>query len=138
MYSNAGKSIKAIVKTVVSLGIFACIVMGILIAVLLGEVVGFAGVVIGFLIAGVGSYFSWLSGLILYAYGDIAYRVKRIDEKMNGPDLDIECKREIPTVENGWICASCHHVNYKDHGFCAQCGVSQGWSDFEWEKRKNK
>ena len=69
MYKNAGKSIKNIVKVVVGIQIALFIILGIILMLLVPDGAGFLA---GALVAGVGCFFAWLSGLILYAYGDMA------------------------------------------------------------------
>ena len=75
MYKNAGRSIKNIVKAVVGLQIALFIILGIILMVV---VPNGAGLFLGVAIAGVGCFFAWLSGLILYAYGDMADNIRAL------------------------------------------------------------
>lgn len=75
MYNNAGKSIKGLVKIVVGIQMVLFIILGIVLMVV-GE--DAAGAFLGFLVGGAGCFFAWLSGLILYAYGEIADGIQRL------------------------------------------------------------
>ena len=77
MYQNAGKSIKTLVTLIVVIQMVLAIVAGFGVASFL-EDISDSGSFIGFLIAAVGCFSAWLSGLILYAYGEIADGVKRM------------------------------------------------------------
>ena len=137
MYSNAGKSIKGCVKTIVTISMIAYVVVGIAIGIFVNRITGESGWLIGMLVVGVGCFLAWLSGLTLYAYGDMADRLKRIDEKLNGPDKSDGGSVEVPTEENGWTCAACYHVNFKNHTHCTKCGVTKSWSDFQWSQKNS-
>ena len=83
MYSNAGKSIKTNVSIMVTIGyiIFGGVGTICLWAGLISN--GVSGVIVGILVGAVGCFFVWLSGLILYAYGEIVDRLISIDKKMS-------------------------------------------------------
>ena len=83
MYTNAGKSIKTYVSTMVTIGyiIFGgvgtiCLWTGIISN---GVLEAFVGILVG----AVGCFFVWLSGLMLYAYGELVDRMISIDKKMS-------------------------------------------------------
>lgn len=75
MYKNAGKSIKNIVRGVVGILLALFILLGIILACN-------DAVILGLIVAGVGCFFAWLSGLILYAYGDMADNIRVIAEAL--------------------------------------------------------
>ena len=92
MYQNAGRSIKSVVSIVVKIG-YALSVIGGVGIVLLGLVSGDIGTFIASLlgtviVAGLGCLSTWLSGLWLYAYGEITDRLISIDERLYHANLD--------------------------------------------------
>ena len=80
MYQNAGKSIKTLVTVIVAILMLLAITAGVGLASFLNNF-GEGGSFIGFLVAVFGCFSAWLSGLILYAYGEIADGVKRLSSK---------------------------------------------------------
>lgn len=133
MYSNAGKSIKSYVKVVVSIAICICILLGILVIAITED---FLGVLLGLLIAGVGSFMAWLSGLVLYAFGDIAERVANIDEKLSGnvQSADVQKGTDDQAAaidwekEPQWECYNCGTSNPMQRAYCLKCNTSRDWS----------
>jgi len=75
MYKNVGKSIKDIVTTIVGIQMTLFILIGILLTVLVRGGVGF---LLALVVTGGGCFFAWLSGLLLYAFGDIADNVRML------------------------------------------------------------
>ena len=73
MYKSAGKRIKDVVTTIVGIQMAFFILVGILLTVLVRGGVGF---LVALFVTGGGCFFTWLSGLLMYAFGDIADNVK--------------------------------------------------------------
>ena len=76
MFSNAGRSIKKITKLICVFGILFSLGIGVALVVVGadmrdGETLIITGIAIGVL----GSVLSWISSLVLYAYGDMAENV---------------------------------------------------------------
>ena len=100
MYQNAGKSIKTLVTAIVAIQMVLAVTAGIGIASFLNDV-SEGGSFIGFLFAAFGCFVAWLSGLILYAYGEIAEGVKRISSNCsygNADDKELEPLEESDSV----------------------------------------
>ena len=89
MFKNVGFKIKKIVEIFFYLAAFLSVISGIVVWYLLAQASDGEGTVLGFflflIISGVGILTSWLSSLIIYAYGEIADKVTTIERKM-GPD----------------------------------------------------
>lgn len=82
MYGNVGKRIKGLVKTIVILSMAVIILFAIVCLAVL-DIEYFWQVLIILLGAGLGCFLAWLSGMTLYAYGEIAARLISIDEKLS-------------------------------------------------------
>ena len=103
MYKNVGKQIKALAEILcwvhIVVGSLASILVGCIYSGLINDVFhlfGYGGIlysynrvstvyVILFTLLGIllSVFFGWLSGLILYAFGELVDRSKSIDEKLN-------------------------------------------------------
>ena len=147
MYENAGKSIKNLVKTIVTISMIMWIVIGIVVMA-----TGDIGVILGILVAVVGCFMSWLSGLILYAYGEMADNLKSIKEAIAGKEGTHAPAK--PVVQSGsyaqntavikepkpklpkWKCYSCGEENEGAISYCIACNVSRRWSEEKWAKKK--
>lgn len=78
MYGNIGGKIKNIIRFVVGIEIVGAIIGGLAIAGSLGE----GGTVIGILIAGGGALMAWLSGMLIYAVGEMTEAVVEIRDML--------------------------------------------------------
>lgn len=87
MYKNVGRSIKDVVKVVVGIEMVIFIILGFVLMITLSDGLG---LILGAIVAGAGCFVAWLSGLILYAYGDIADNVKMLANAVNGLCLSSE------------------------------------------------
>lgn len=125
MYNNAGKSIKGLVKIVVGIQMALFIILGIVLMVS-GE--GGAGAFLGFLVGGAGCFFAWLSGLLLYAYGEIADGVKRLAERTQ-QDTEKDNRTDESNVGDTWTCAGCGTQNPATRKYCLNCSITKEWSD---------
>lgn len=92
MYKNVGKSIKTLVNVVVIIGIAICVLIAFLGVAGLALATGVSNAppaamiisAVGILIAcGLMAFFVWLSGLTLYAYGEIAENTAKMVQSQN-------------------------------------------------------
>ena len=121
MYTNAGRSIKNIVAKVVTFRMVMSILIALVVVIIVGDKAGFAsGCILGMIVGILGCFIDWLSGLVLYAYGDIADNLTQINEKLNE-------KMEY-AEKTQWVCFHCGTQNFDNHGYCAQCGINRDWS----------
>ena len=77
MYENAGRSIKSVVTVAVIVMMVLSVIGGIIV---MAE--GGVGVILGLIVMALGCFSAWLSGLLLYAYGEITDRLISIDENL--------------------------------------------------------
>ena len=103
MYKNVGKSIKTLVNVVVIIGIAICVLIAFLGVAGLALATGVSNEppaamiisAVGILIAcGLMAFFVWLSGLTLYAYGEIAENTAKMVQSQN---VQIGQLREVIT-----------------------------------------
>ena len=83
MYKNVSRSIKSVVKIVTAVQCGFYILLGIVSMVTTmaaGKIL--LGIFMLVLVSGLGCLMAWLSGLILYAFGEITDRLVRIDRKL--------------------------------------------------------
>lgn len=83
MYKNVGKEIKTWVDIIVWVQMIPVVLMGILAIVMMAEQSLLLGIGLGAVIIGVGHLLARLSGMIMYAFGEIAERILSIDEKLS-------------------------------------------------------
>lgn len=84
MYKNVARSIKSLVKIVTAVQCVFYILLGIVSMVTTmaaGKIL--LGLVMLVLVSGLGCFVAWLSGLLLYAFGEITDRLVRIDRKLS-------------------------------------------------------
>ena len=88
MYNNVGRKLKTVAHIICWVN--SC--LGILYSVYSAFVIYRNQLVIGLLVIIIGSIISiiigWLSGLVLYAFGELVERVKSIDEEIHHNDLN--------------------------------------------------
>ena len=135
MYQNAGRSIKSVVSVLVTVG-YTLSIIGALVIMIIGAVNGEenAGIVVlsmigAIIVGGLGCLSTWLSGLWLYAYGEITDRLISIDERL--ADLDESADQEdepwSDKVEEDHstrvqYCPQCGARNDANSLFCSTCG----------------
>lgn len=142
MYQNVGQKIKSLTKVVVIIMMVLSIIGGISMMALDEEMI-----LPGLLIAAIGCFVAWLSGLTMYAYGDIADNLQSINEQiagMNGgtpaakpnyqytqptyqaPAYTYAPQQETaPAAESRWFCTQCGTANNASSGFCVSCGKAK-------------
>ncbi len=103
MYKNVGKSIKTLVNVLVIIGIAICALVaflglaGLVLATGFSDEAPVAMIIsaVGIIIScGVMAFFIWLSGLTLYAYGEIAENTAKMVQSQN---VQIGQLREVIT-----------------------------------------
>ena len=151
MFNRAGNSIKKIVKAVTAIQIIISVVLGITGWAVISGNRGSGGFFVALLIIAIGCFSAWLSGLLLYAYGDIADNVELIREAITENTVPTapaapaaaaemkaatgEIKTPVQTVSGEkWKCASCGYINAPDKNYCVNCNVTKVWSQRQWEK----
>lgn len=127
MYSNVGSKIKSLVKIIVGVGMAASVLVGIVIWVTA------EAFLLGLLIAGLGCFASWLSGLVMYAYGEMADCLQDIRDHLLEKDQEEEINEKIDP-ENIWKCYHCGRENVRTMKYCTKCGTNRDWSDEKWTK----
>ena len=94
MYPNAGKSIKRVTAILVRLGYLISIIGAFALFVACVSIgsadYGILYLLLAIVIGGLGFLFSWLGGLCLYAYGEIADRLVSIDKRLAAMEKDAE------------------------------------------------
>ena len=110
MFDWIGSKIKGYTKFICWIGIIGSVVLGFA----MGSQVPLAG----FLVALIGSLFSWISSFILYGFGELVDSVMRINDMLNRTN-GIGHKVEVPTV---WYCTSCGQQNTNNSAQCKKCG----------------
>ena len=137
MYKNPGKTIKRLTKVIVGVGMALSIVAGLAFLAMPG------GFFVGLLVAALGCLLSWLSGLTLAAYGDIADNLLAIRNKIVGQDVEAEYVveaaeqakvREELFAEGTWECVSCKTQNPTRAHYCVKCGTNKDWSEEKSKK----
>lgn len=88
MYKKVGSKIKSLVKGIVGVGMVASVILGLL--CMFG--VSFLG---GILLAGMGCLMSWLSGLLMYAYGEMVDCIQDIRNRLDGEGVRVERNDEM-------------------------------------------
>lgn len=147
MYQNVGQKIKNLTKVVVIIMMVLSVIGGISMMALDEEMI-FPGL----LIAGIGCFAAWISGLTMYAYGDIADNIQSINQQlanMNGgapaakpnyqyaqpayqapapqaPTYTYAPQPEAaPVTEERWFCTQCGAANGANNSFCVSCGKAK-------------
>lgn len=150
MYENVGQKIKNLTTILVVIMMILSLVGGISAMVLDEDMI-----IPGLLLAGVGCFVSWIGGLAMYAYGDIADNIQTINEQltsMNGGSTAASpnYQHSQPTPQNptytyapqstaaageSWVCIQCGTQNIMKRSYCIQCNTSRDWSQAKRNKR---
>ncbi len=81
MFNNVGEKIKTIAKVVVWISIAICVIYGFVLLVSVEDMA-----LVGLLVMTVGSFISWVSGLVLYGFGELIENSTIIaNKKENSP-----------------------------------------------------
>ena len=136
MYKNAGKSIKEWVKISVVFMMLIWIVFAIVVSVMLYKLFGGIAILLAVSVMVIGCFLIWLSGLMLYAYGDIADNIKTIRKIAENSQNSAKNKKDtdVRKEERKWRCANCGTENENENTYCVACDVSRAWSEAYWDK----
>lgn len=137
MYDNVGQKIKGLVSAVVKLMIFFSILFGIIVIIASFATEIYIGVFAGLAIAILGSLSAWMSGLILYAYGEITQCVQKMAGVLQTDTVDnanssleeSNVAEKDPWEEGSWVCSECGTENPLLRKYCLKCNTSKEWSD---------
>lgn len=147
MFNNVGRSIKNFIKIVTGILIFLSVLIGIIILILFdSEGRGGLGFLMMLIVIGVGCFTAWLSGVVLYAYGEITDGVMAIKNKIcsdgtggqpadNTSNDKAGASNSDPAEKTNWTCYSCGTVNPHFRAYCVKCGVSHSWSEWRTNEK---
>ncbi|MBE6917110.1 MAG: hypothetical protein E7470_04295 [Ruminococcaceae bacterium] len=126
MYEWVGTKIKSLTKIICGIGIAVSVIGGVVL-------IFTANFLTGIIVAVVGALSSWISGFMLYGYGEIVdnlmemnYRLQHMDVGASGKDSFYVYAQDgvyTETPENGWRCA-CGRVHLAYESSCV-CGKSK-------------
>lgn len=139
MFKNVGKVIKAIAKVVFAIDLLAVLTSAIVVfATAIDEGEGGLGFLLFILILGLGFIISYLSVMMLYAFGSIVDDVKSIKENLCGTapgytaptpaptyTAPAPAPASVPAEDNTWTCEKCSSKNPMENAFCTNCGNSK-------------
>lgn len=137
MFNNIGGKIKTLATAITVIGIIISIIIGVMLTGVYGNG--------GFVIALVGSFFSWIGSFVLYGFGEMIDLLKKISGELGKSDndetyevdntLDKSAKQETHKINSNnseygksndfWVCPQCNKKNsYIDKGNpkCSECG----------------
>lgn len=96
MYENPGKKLKTIVSTIVGIEMVASVLLWVIIWVSMiaqnGEEAAIAGFLVGGIVACIGCFLAWVSGLVMATFADIAENIYEINKKLGGTSDGNVCK----------------------------------------------
>lgn len=114
MYHNAGQKIKSVAR-------FAC-TMGIVISIICAlTLLAIKQIGPAILAVAIGSFISWLSVLLLYAFGDLVENVAGIRAELARINNTVAPKEE----DDQWICGHCFEFNPRDAQRCIRCNAEK-------------
>ena len=136
LFNNVGKNIKSIAKAIANIILALHILLGAVLVIAglaLNEPITFlVALLMALVLIGFGYGLSKLTVMLLYAYGEIAYRLISIDLKLsddsktvNSDKITAEKKIEdnTPCRTDPWKCQFCGYQNPADAKFCESCGT---------------
>lgn len=105
MFDNISEKIKSLASTVAWIGIICCILIGIILfAIGLSIYNGMVMVIVGFLIAILGSLLSWFSSWVLYGFGVLIEKTTTIADNISYITInkDSATSQKLKTI-NEWL-----------------------------------
>ena len=78
MFDNIGGKIKMLAKVLCWIGIIGSVITGFSLMAFLSRGIGFLGVLLGLLVAGVGCLFAWIGSFFTYGFGQLIENTDRI------------------------------------------------------------
>ncbi len=95
MFENIGRKIKTTASAACWLGIIASLFMGMIIMSLDEE-----AALLGFLIMGIGAFFSWISSFVLYGFGQLVENSDKLCADINKKEKSTANSVEAEQVQN--------------------------------------
>ncbi len=125
MFNNIGGKIKGLATFICWLGIIGSVLGGIALVMILGDEMS---IVVGIIVAIVGSLLSWIGSFLLYGFGQLIYNsdiiVKNIRNNKNKPQPSQYVKVRNDTFDKSTAsqrkCEGCGNVISKE--ICPHCG----------------
>lgn len=90
MFQNIGKKIKTLAVVVCWIGIAGSVIGGIVMCAIDNDLLTGLGIALIFC----GPLFSWVGSFVLYGYGDMITRIRRIERKLYGQENEEEEKSD--------------------------------------------
>lgn len=90
MFQNIGKKIKTLAVVVCWIGIAGSVIGGIVMCTIDNDLLTGLGIALIFC----GPLFSWVGSFVLYGYGDMITRIRRIEKKLYGQENEEEEKSD--------------------------------------------
>lgn len=90
MFQNIGKKIKTLAVVVCWIGIAGSVIGGIVMCTIDNDLLTGLGIALIFC----GPLFSWVGSFVLYGYGDMITRIRRIERKLYGQENEEEEKSD--------------------------------------------
>ena len=131
MFENVGQKIKDLAKICYTIGVLISVFIGIWACIVLYNLL--EDIVLALfsagLVVGVGIFFSWLSILLLYAFGDLVLNTSKICAKLCSAENTLSsdsCNQTVSAISMGEAnikCTNCGRVQFKGNKVCSQCGA---------------
>ncbi len=121
MYDNIGGKLKTVAQVGAALGVIASIILGIVngrTLFLTDNPVG--GFLLGLLIAGGGSFLSWLGSLLMYGVGEIAENTEYMTSKISRLNIYQSASTEKSPMSKS--ASNIDQINQSEYWICAHCG----------------
>ena len=135
MFNDVGKEIKQMAVVIMLAVTLAFVVVGILVDALAGT-----GGVVTAVLAVIGLLIGRYMGLFLYSWGEVVYRISRIEQKLptNEANAPAQANYQQQAVVSGmttplvmtesntskdgrWFCSRCGYPNVAGSGHCQNC-----------------
>ena len=78
MFNNPGKQLKTLATVIFWIEVASSVIVGFIVAVLLSDISALLQIIAFILIVLYGVAIGWLSGIVLYAFGDLVHDTKQI------------------------------------------------------------
>ena len=122
MYGNVGKTIKLLIKVGVIILFILSTIAGIVAFIINAEENLFLAIAELIFISLAGGLLAWFSGLLMYAYGEIADRLISIESLLKAHSSHNESSESVVGAVPVCQCKSCGRINNAGANFCISCG----------------